>query len=321
MLEKKFYLVLAFLALAFVPVARSYSAHYHLSIAVAGSVYISFVLALGLVLIPGFERQIPAANTRLALWLVPAWCSPYLVYAAGTGDFRTLALLKLLAVSLPVWLIYRFFPPCDLRFFNWQDAVVAAVLVTALLSGQLRGIWNVPANLDFMSRLFLLAIGSWCWVFLRRVPALGYRFGLSGMILKQAALNFVYFAAIAVPLSLMLRFTKWNPRWSGPLSFGQEYLEIFLFVALLEELFFRGFLQTLLANSIGRPLMSQGVVACLFGSFHILHAPFPNWRYVGLATIAGWFYGSAFRMSGRLMASALLHAGVDTVWRTWLSAR
>jgi membrane protease YdiL (CAAX protease family) len=249
------------------------------------------------------------------------WCSPYFVYAAGTGDFRTVALLKLLAVSTPVWFIYRSFPPANHRLFRWQDAVVAALLLAALLLGQLRRIWNVPTNLDFMSRLFLLAIGAWCWVFLRRIPALGYRFYFSGIILKQAALNFVYFAAIAVPLSLMLGFTKWNPRWSGPVPFAQEYLEIFFFVALLEELFFRGFLQTLFANTLGRPLVSQAIVACLFGSFHILHAPFPNWRYVGLATIAGWFYGSAYRLSGSLMASALMHAGVDTVWRTWLSVR
>jgi uncharacterized protein len=57
----------------------------------------------------------------------------------------------------------------------------------------------------------------------------------------------------------------------------------------------------------------------LFGFFHILHRPFPNWRYVALATVAGWFYGSAFRKGGNLMASSLMHAAVDTVWRTWLT--
>jgi CAAX protease family protein len=319
-LEKKFYIVAALLALTFAPIAWSYAAHYHLSTTSAVSIYLSFLLALGLVLMPGFARETPA-STAFSRWFVLLWCSPYLMYAAGTGDFRTVALLKLLAVSVPIWLVYRCFLPADLRLFSWQDALVAVLLVAALMSGQLRRIWNVPANLDFMSRLFLLAIGAWCWMFLRKIPGLGYRFRFSGIVLKQAGVNFLYFAVIAIPLSLTLGFTRWNPRWTGPISFGQSYLEIFFFVALLEETFFRGFLQTLLANTLGRPLVSQAIVACLFGSFHILHAPFPNWRYVGLAAIAGWFYGSAYRLSGSLMASALMHAGVDTVWRTWLSAR
>jgi membrane protease YdiL (CAAX protease family) len=50
---------------------------------------------------------------------------------------------------------------------------------------------------------------------------------------------------------------------------------------------------------------------------HVLLAPAPNWRYVALATLAGWFYGNAFRSGGTLMAPALAHALVDTAWRTW----
>ena len=173
MFEKKLYLACALLALAFSPIAHSYSEHYHLSITPAGSIYASFLLSLGLVLMPGFVRETAAANTAFSRWLVPMWCSPYLVYAAGTGDFRTVAILKLLAVSIPVWFIYRFFPLTDQRLFSRQDAVVAALLVAALLSGQLRRIWRVPSNLDFMSRLFLLAIGSWCLCILAVFATIG----------------------------------------------------------------------------------------------------------------------------------------------------
>ncbi len=203
----------------------------------------------------------------------------------------------------------------------WQDIAVAIWLIAAVLSSQLKGIWNVPVNLDFMSRLFLIAVASWCWTFVRPVPRLGYRFELSWPALKESSLNFVYFAAIGVPLSLALHFTRWHPQWRGALPFCLDYLEIFLFVALLEELFFRGFLQSLLAGRLRNWAWSQAIVSCLFGLFHILHAPFPNWRYVLLATIAGWFYGSAFRRSGFVIASALTHAAVDTVWRTFFSAR
>jgi uncharacterized protein len=118
-----------------------------------------------------------------------------------------------------------------------------------------------------------------------------------------------------------MQFTRWNPRWRGTVPFLLDFLGIFLFIAVLEELFFRGFLQNLISRTLRSWIAGQALVSALFGLFHILHAPFPNWRYVALASVAGWFYGSAFRSSGTLMAPALVHATVDTVWRTWLSAK
>jgi membrane protease YdiL (CAAX protease family) len=198
---------------------------------------------------------------------------------------------------------------------------LALLLIGFVLSRQMRGIWNVPVNLDFVSRLFLITVGSWCWTVIRVVPEFGYSLRPSAVVLKQAALNFVLFAVIAIPSSLAMEFTRWNPRWNGVVPFLLDFVQIFLFIALLEEMFFRGFLQTLLSATLRSWLAGQIIVSLLFGLFHILHAPFPNWKYVALASVAGWFYGSAFRVSGSLMASSLVHAAVDTVWRTWFSAR
>ena len=150
---------------------------------------------------------------------------------------------------------------------------------------------------------------------------IGYSFRISRQVVTQAAINFAYFAAIAIPSSLAMHFTRWNPRWTGLVPFLLSFLEIFIFIAVLEELFFRGFLQSLLSKSLRSWVAGQTIVSVLFGLFHILHPPVPNWRYVALATVAGWFYGSAFRKTGSLMTSSLMHAAVDTVWRTWLSAR
>ncbi len=191
--------------------------------------------------------------------------------------------------------------------------------MAAVLFHGLRGIWTLPVNLDFMGRLFLLSIGSWTWTFIRPVPALGYQFALSKRVGWAAALNFGLFAVIAIPDSLAMHFTQWNPHWPGWAHFGLDFVEIWLFIALLEELFFRGFLQNLLSNSFGAPWRGQLVTSCLFGLSHIFHAPVPNWRYVALASVAGWFYGSAFRNGQGVMASSLAHAAVDTAWRTWFS--
>jgi membrane protease YdiL (CAAX protease family) len=294
---------------------------YPVSLPAVIGIYFAFTVLLILSLIPA-ARSSRAAGRNLAPYMfLPLWLLPYFLYAAGTGDFRWMALLKLLSIAAVPVAIYHWFPPRNVAVFSLQDACVATVLIGFVLSGQLRGIWNVPINLDFLSRLFIITVASWCWTFVRPVPELGYSFGVSREVLKQAAINFVLFAMIAIPSSLAMSFTRWNPRWPGVVPFLFNYIEIFFFIALLEELFFRGFLQSLLSETLRSWVAAQALVSVIFGLFHILHAPFPNWRYVALATVAGWFYGSAYRVSGSLMASSLLHAAVDTVWRTWLSAR
>jgi uncharacterized protein len=312
--------IITALALLFAGLAANYSKRYELPWPALLGVYLCFVTQLAQAIAPGLASSREAARRVRPLWLLPVfWCLPYFFYAAGTGDWRWAALAKLLAVGIPGAAIYILFPIRSVARFNWQDAALALLLTAAVLSRQLHGIWNVPINLDFLVRLYLISVAAWTWTFIRPVPSLGFEFRLSRSILKAAAINFVLFAVIAIPLGFWLRFTGWNPRWQGPGAFCLNYLEIFLFIALLEETFFRGFLQTLLSGSFGSWWKAQALVSCLFGLFHILHAPFPNWRYVLLATIAGWFYGSAFRQSGSLIASSLVHAMVDTVWRTFLT--
>jgi membrane protease YdiL (CAAX protease family) len=323
--SRSFLAVAASLAIIFAAVASGYLHRYALSTPAVIGVYLAFTLLLILALVPAWQSSRRANQTapryQTLLVFLSIWCTPYFLYAAGTGDFRWTALLKLIAIAaLPV-AIYSRFPPQNANAFGWQDACVAVLLIGFVLSGQLKGIWNVPTNLDFMTRLFLITVASWSWTFIRVVPELGYSFRLSAEVLKQAAINFALFAVIAIPSSLAMHFTRWNPHWPGIVQFLLDYIEIFLFIALLEELFFRGFLQNLLSKTLRSWVGGQALVSVLFGLFHILHAPFPNWRYVALATVAGWFYGSAYRNSGSLMASSLLHAAVDTVWRTWLSAR
>jgi hypothetical protein len=311
-----------FLAVVFAFVAVPYVPRYGLTIRVAAGIYGCFVLLLLLALAPGLAGSREWIRTRMPRlhWFLPLlWCLPYLIYAAGIGDFRWLALARLLVVGAGLPLLYRLWPVRDVERFTWQDLLAALWLIAALLGHQLAGIWTVPRNLDFLGRLFLICISSWSWVFLRPVPRLGYEFSISLKGLVIAGWNFALFAWIALPTSLALHFTQWNPLNTGVIAFGVSFLEIFLFIALLEELFFRGFLQTLVSRSIGSAWVGQVVISCLFGLFHILHAPFPNWRYVLLASVAGWFYGTAFVKSGGLLASALTHAMVDTTWRTFFS--
>ncbi|MGH9689110.1 MAG: lysostaphin resistance A-like protein, partial [Candidatus Acidiferrales bacterium] len=81
-----------------------------------------------------------------------------------------------------------------------------------------------------------------------------------------------------------------------------------------EEFLFRGLLQNLLSKSLKSSWLGLFVAAVIFGFSHILHAPFPNWKYVALASIAGIFYGLAWMRTRSPVPGVLIHALVDISW-------
>lgn len=283
------------------------------------AIYLCLLLLLGLCLLPGFPALRQRYHGRPAALCLIFLILPYLLYAAGTVDFRPKAFAYIVALAaLPVAL-FTALPVRHAERLNLQDAAVLILMIWPVMLASPSGIWNVPVNLDFMARLFLLAAAAWSFLVVRGVENAGYEFRRPPGAFRDALLSFAAFGVIAVPAGLALRFITWNPRWHGAWSFLFDLGTIFLFVALVEELLFRGILQNLLEKSFGSRYAAQAVAAVLFGISHIRHAPFPNWRYVALATIAGWFYGSAWRSHRSLMASAAVHALVDTAWRTWFT--
>ena len=288
------------------------------------AIYVCLMLLLALALAPGFPplrarlaervRGLPGAALPVLFFLVP-----YLLYAGATADFRWLACAKLLAFAAVPFGLFAAAPIRRTERLNWQDVLVLVWLLAPVLLGQMGGIWNVPENLDFMARLFLLGVAAWSFLIWRGVERSGYEFRCSSACLRDFAGSVAGIAAIAIPLGFALHFIAWNPRWRGAACLLSDYATVFLFVALLEEFLFRGLLQNLLEGSLRSRHAAQGVAAVLFGMSHIRHAPYPNWRYVIVATVAGWFYGSAYRHHRSLVASCATHALVDTVWRTWLT--
>lgn len=281
-------------------------------------------MLLGLSLAPGFPALRLWLRDRIRGMRGAAGCIllfllPYLLYCAGTGDFRWFAFGRLFALAALPFALFAAAPARRPERLNWQDATVLLWLLLPVLFGKAVGIWNVPENLDFMVRLFLLGVGAWSFFIARGVEGSGYEFRCPPASIRDALLALAGFAAIALPVGFGLHFIAWNPRFRGARDLLFDYVTIFLFVAVLEELFFRGLLQNLLEGALRSRYGAQTVAAAVFGLSHIRHAPSPNWRYVALATAAGWFYGSAYRNHRNLMASAALHALVDTVWRTWLT--
>ena len=84
--------------------------------------------------------------------------------------------------------------------------------------------------------------------------------------------------------------------------------------AIPEELLFRGLLQNLLRRWTGRPFFSITVGAVLFGLAHLNVGSRSDWRLALLATLAGVAYGWVYEAGGTLMAPALAHTFVNSLW-------
>jgi membrane protease YdiL (CAAX protease family) len=88
---------------------------------------------------------------------------------------------------------------------------------------------------------------------------------------------------------------------------------IFIATALPEEVLFRSLIQNLIEQRFGAGGWSLLASSAIFGCAHLNNGPqaAPNWRYMILATIAGWAYGLVFRRSSSVISSAALHMLVD----------
>ena len=100
-------------------------------------------------------------------------------------------------------------------------------------------------------------------------------------------------------------------------SVGARVVRVIVFVALLEEVFFRGYVQTRLNDAFGRSYRLFGVnvgwglpiAAIVFGLAHPLTAPGPTpWPWAVWTTVGGVAFGFLRDKSGGVVAPAILHA-------------
>jgi len=261
-----------------------------------------------------FPQAIGASVRRLPVWTQLACpavlCVPYLLVALGSGIFRAqwFALYALLpaAIATLLWQAARTDP--DQRG-NWRDFLVLAALGLAVDLRWFEGAW--PAHLEIFNKILLLDAGIYGFVLIRQLNGAGFdlrlRFKDLGIGLREAAI----YTPIALALGLWLGFLHIHRVWPGLWAIATAWFFTFFFVAVPEELFFRGWLQNLLEKRIGR-YGALFATACLFGLANF------NWRYVLLAALAGIFYGRAWRAQRRVGASAVTHATVDAIWSLWL---
>jgi hypothetical protein len=268
-----------------------------------------------------FPQNISGWLRRLPRWgqlLCPAALSlPYLLVANGAGAFRWgwFALYAVLPVAIAalLWQARRADPP---RRGNWRDYLVLAVLGLAVDLRWFEGAW--PAHLAIFNKMLLLDVGIYAFLAVRQLNGTGFDLRLR---LRDAAIGLrelAWYAPIALALGLGLGFLHLHRAWPGLAPLAGAWTFTFFFIAVPEELFFRGWLQNLLERRMGR-YPALFLTAALFGLAHFnKRAAHFNWRYVLLAALAGVFYGRAWRRDRRVGASAVTHASVDAMWSLWL---
>jgi hypothetical protein len=242
---------------------------------------------------------------------------PYYLVAHSAGDFRWW--FAGLYAILPVILVGRLWYAAKLdpqQRGSWPDFVVLAVLALVVEFRLLEPAW--PGDLRFFNRLILLDTGLYGFLVIRQLSNVGFHFVPRWQDVKTGLRELALYTPIALPLGLGLGFLHFHAQLPSPWKFARSWISIFAFIAVLEETYFRGWVQNLLERRIGQR-WSLLTTAVLFGLSHFNKGPTHfNWHYVLLATLAGIFYGRAWREGHRLVASAITHASVDTIWLLWL---
>lgn len=267
----------------------------------------------------------------------------YPLYGWITGTFDLWNMVKVFTfVSLPFLLcrISQFrqdrrgsFPSAQPSLF---DALAVASIWLPFNFGYMNHIWIWPEGeaAYILNTPLAMAVALINFQSVRRLSPLSFRFNLKPPHLKSVCICLALFMFIALPIGFATGFLGWNPR----LELGKVFmapLGIFFFIALPEELLFRGIIFGLLYAklrskgpqsppfeafnpriSLQNPSLPLALVisSLLFGFSHWHDWGPPPWTYIGLATCAGAFYGYTYIKTGSLAAAALLHTLVDTLW-------
>ena len=244
-------------------------------------------------------------------------CVPYILVAIPAGDFHWQACT--LYAAFPVCMAVLLWQAAQLDSAargNWRDFLLLIILGLSVDLRWFESAW--PAHLAIFNKILLLDAGIYGFVLVRRLDGIGFDLRLRIPDLAIGLRETAFYTPIALFLGLGLGFLHLHRTWPGVLPIAGAWLFTFFFIAVPEELFFRGWLQNLLERRIGRT-PSLLLTAALFGLAHFnKRAAHFNWRYVLLAAIAGLFYGRAWRRNRCVGASAVTHATVDALWSLWL---
>jgi membrane protease YdiL (CAAX protease family) len=258
-------------------------------------------------------RRLQALPLAVQLAAPAVLCVPYALVSAANGMFHW------------AWLfVYALFPVALAALLEhgkrhdngWRELLVLAVLGLTVDLRWLESAW--PAHLSVFNKMLLLDAGLYGFTVLRQLDGVGFDLHLRTRDASVGLRELAAYTPLALALGLGLGFLHVHLHWPGLTAIAAAWCFTFVFIAIPEELFFRGWLQNLLERRLGR-IPALLLASLLFGLAHFnKRAAHFNWRYVLLAAVAGVFYGRAWRRQRRVGAAAITHASVDAIWSLWL---
>jgi len=286
------------------------------AVSLCGAIILAGMLVLGSeTRIEQLQKALIARPARILIVIATLW-SVYFVYSMATGTAQLQGLLVLaIYLSLPFLLLSH-----ERTESSWLDMIAILWIWLPLEFGILRHflITSSARGTDFhygFAQGLAINMGLVAFLAWSRFPGVGYRFEVDRRILVAGVSSFVLFAAIAIPLGFAIGFITYSFEWKKLFVAPATFLGIFLFIAIPEELLFRGLLQNWIERATSRHILSLILASIVFGAAHLNNgAPIPNYRYFLMAAIAGLFYGGVWQRTRSLVAAGITHALVDTAW-------
>jgi membrane protease YdiL (CAAX protease family) len=283
------------------------------------------IAALGLELAPAimFGCAAERAARHVSRWPVAVRVSlpavlavPYVMVSISGHMFQWVwfALYAALPVAM-AWLLLRAASADPEQRGGWRDWFILLILGLAVDLRWFDGAW--PSGLRALNELLLVDAGLYGFLAMRQLTGTGFDFHSRWSDWKTGLRELVFFTPPVLVLGLALGFIHPHRNLPGIGSTLLRWVAIFFFTAVPEELFFRAWVQNLLERRVGGRA-ALVVASVLFGLSHFnKRSAHFNWRYVFLATIAGIFYGRAWREHRRVPASTITHTSVDWIWGLW----
>lgn len=285
----------------------------------------TFVLSFALLAAPfwafGFGAAAPlrrALRSRWARVLAPGLLvSSYLVFSLPRDEFAWRYCVALAGIPIVVAFLLEFLTqaPDNRLTLQWPDLISLILLAVPIVMRWLHGSYPHPA-LSAMPKLLLTDAALYGFLVVRGLEDVGYDFRPHWRDLAIGMRELLFFAPFGIGLGFVLHFIGFHRVAPTVWEFVAGWITTFILVAIPEELFFRGILLNLLERRMG-PRAALLISAVVFGFSHFNKRAVFNWRYIILATIAGIFYGRAWRNRRRLFTSGITHATVDVIWGTW----
>jgi uncharacterized protein len=278
------------------------------------AVEVSFALLLAPYWFFGFGLAVPVKHLLHRSWQRIAAAAvlilPYLVFSLGRHEFRWQLASGLLLAIVGLTLLLEYARGI------WADYVALLVVALIIEKHVFASAWPVP-GLSGLEKFLFVDVVLYEYLVVRTHIDVGFDFRARIRDFAVGLREFVFYTPIALALGFALGFLHLHAISSDAAWIGASWLFTLFFVAMPEELFFRGILLQLLEKSMGTRAALL-VSAAVFGLAHFNKRAIFNWRYVILAAIAGVFYGRSYLANRRLLSAAVTHTTVDTVWSIWL---